>query len=101
MYLFTASARRSESFWLYCAEPSLSVWPLTLMNRITANSLVRAITSLSSLACASFDSVELLNPNSSVEVIESTLGFAAGFAAGLGAGGGGGGGGSLRGGVWR
>src|SRR5512145_504695 len=99
-YALTASARRTDSFWLYSFEPTLSVWPMAM---ITSSATVLSLpTKSSSLALPSGFRTALSKSKktSAAKVTFSVTGFGggggAGFATGGGgaAAGGGGGGGS-------
>src|SRR5262245_32126306 len=90
-YALMASARRTDSFWLYSAVPIGSVWPIAMItSSATPFSL---LTRSSSFALPSGRSTALSKSNSTsaANVTFSVTGFGGGAATGGGGGGGGGG----------
>src|SRR3990170_8158572 len=88
-YFFTASARRTDSFWLYAAVPMRSVWPMARITSYFAPWSRRVSSSSIALPSALSTALSKSNSASAEKLIfwGSSLGGASflGWGAGLGA----------------
>src|SRR6185436_891910 len=81
-YALTASARRTDSFWLYTSEPIESVWPIAITTSRLTSFTLPARSSSFDLPSGLMVALSKSNSTSAANVIFSATGF--GFATGAG-----------------
>src|SRR5215475_8216316 len=90
-YALMASARRTDSFWLYSAVPIGSVWPIAMITSSATPFSLLTRSSSFALPSGRRTALSKSNSTSAANVTSSVTGFGGGAATGGGGGGGGGG----------